>query len=69
MKHTIRILVLALFATALNVQADWRENALEGLEWREIGPYRGGRSAAVTGVPSSTQPWTRRSNSANMVCR
>ena len=23
----------------------------EGLEWRSIGPYRGGRSAAVTGVP------------------
>ena len=25
---------------------------LEGLEWREVGPYRGGRSAAVAGVPS-----------------
>jgi photosystem II stability/assembly factor-like uncharacterized protein len=25
---------------------------LKGWEWREIGPYRGGRSAAVTGVPS-----------------
>ncbi|MFN7943370.1 MAG: glycosyl hydrolase [Thermoanaerobaculia bacterium] len=24
---------------------------LAGLEWREIGPYRGGRSAAVEGVP------------------
>jgi photosystem II stability/assembly factor-like uncharacterized protein len=24
----------------------------EGLQWREVGPYRGGRSAAVTGVPS-----------------
>lgn len=24
---------------------------IEGMEWRSIGPYRGGRSAAVTGVP------------------
>ena len=27
---------------------DW----FEGLHWRELGPYRGGRSAAVCGVPS-----------------
>ncbi|HEX6198645.1 MAG TPA: glycosyl hydrolase, partial [Thermoanaerobaculia bacterium] len=25
--------------------------ALAALEWREVGPYRGGRSAAVTGIP------------------
>ncbi|HET9228425.1 MAG TPA: glycosyl hydrolase, partial [Thermoanaerobaculia bacterium] len=25
---------------------------LEGLQWREVGPYRGGRSAAVEGLPS-----------------
>ncbi len=28
----------------------------ESLKWREIGPYRGGRSAAVTGIPG--QPMT-----------
>jgi photosystem II stability/assembly factor-like uncharacterized protein len=27
------------------------ENLYKGLIWRNIGPYRGGRSAAVTGVP------------------
>ena len=27
------------------------EQLYKGLEWRSIGPYRGGRSAAVTGVP------------------
>lgn len=27
------------------------EKLYNGLEWRSIGPYRGGRSAAVTGVP------------------
>ncbi|WP_422362030.1 WD40/YVTN/BNR-like repeat-containing protein [Reichenbachiella sp.] len=26
-------------------------NLYKGMEWRSIGPYRGGRSAAVTGVP------------------
>ena len=25
----------------------------DGLQWRNIGPFRGGRSAAVTGVPVS----------------
>ena len=25
---------------------------LRALEWREVGPFRGGRSAAVTGLPS-----------------
>jgi photosystem II stability/assembly factor-like uncharacterized protein len=28
------------------------EKLFESLTWREVGPYRGGRSAAVTGVPS-----------------
>ena len=27
------------------------EKLYAGMEWRSIGPYRGGRSAAVTGVP------------------
>ncbi|NNM06480.1 MAG: hypothetical protein HKO65_15410, partial [Gemmatimonadetes bacterium] len=26
-----------------------------GLKWREIGPYRGGRVTAVTGVPGNDQ--------------
>ncbi|MEZ4827819.1 MAG: glycosyl hydrolase [Bacteroidia bacterium] len=29
----------------------YEENLYKSLEWREIGPFRGGRSAAVTGVP------------------
>ncbi len=28
---------------------------LDGLEWREIGPWRGGRVTAVTGVPGNSQ--------------
>jgi photosystem II stability/assembly factor-like uncharacterized protein len=35
---------------AQTATAAWDESQLEGLKWREIGPYRGGRSAAVTGI-------------------
>ena len=38
---------LALPAAAANSGTE----ALDGLDWREIGPYRGGRVTAVTGVP------------------
>lgn len=46
------ILVSLLAQTAL---AAFDENNLEGLEWREIGPYRGGRSAAVAGIPQDRE--------------
>ena len=47
----IFLLVLAIILTPV-VQAQTMDPALfAGLEYREIGPYRGGRSAAVTGVP------------------
>ncbi len=29
----------------------------KALEWREVGPYRGGRSAAVTGLPSNRETY------------
>lgn len=48
-----RLALLALVAT-LTVVASAQpvpESLFQGLEFREIGPYRGGRSAAVTGVP------------------
>jgi photosystem II stability/assembly factor-like uncharacterized protein len=49
----VRLFVaLALLATPLYAQSD----LLKPLQYRSIGPYRGGRSAAVTGVPS--QPFT-----------
>jgi photosystem II stability/assembly factor-like uncharacterized protein len=49
--------LLFLAATAGNACADWNEDALEGLEWREIGPYRGGRSAAVAGIPQDRETY------------
>ncbi|MCG8412957.1 MAG: hypothetical protein MI746_01960 [Pseudomonadales bacterium] len=47
---------LLLFAAVLLVLpmdrfASAQESRFEGLEYRSIGPFRGGRSAAVTGVP------------------
>ncbi|GAB4191831.1 MAG: hypothetical protein Tsb002_21010 [Wenzhouxiangellaceae bacterium] len=38
---------LSVVATA----AEWSPDELDGLNWREVGPYRGGRSAAVAGIP------------------
>ena len=43
-------LLFTLLLAGAGQAADLAEN-LDGLEWREVGPYRGGRSAAVTGIP------------------
>ncbi|MEZ4772611.1 MAG: glycosyl hydrolase [Bacteroidia bacterium] len=32
----------------------YEENLYKSLQWRELGPFRGGRSAAVTGVPGKS---------------
>lgn len=44
--------VAARAAPAKKPPAEIDLGALKTLEWREVGPYRGGRSAAVAGVPS-----------------
>ena len=46
------VVVLAFSAVSIHAQSD----LLKPLQYRSIGPYRGGRSAAVAGVPS--QPFT-----------
>src|SRR5689334_11184393 len=45
---------LLLLAGALGAQVD--PHAFDGLRWRTIGPFRGGRTVAAVGVPS--QPHT-----------
>ena len=45
----IRTIVLALMLTSIVTEADAQ---LEALEFRELGPYRGGRVTAVAGVAS-----------------
>jgi len=56
-----RLAALALFLLTLAPSAlgwaAWDEESLEGLEWREIGPYRGGRSAAVAGIPEDRETY------------
>ncbi len=46
----------AVSAAAQSSASDWDDGVFAGLEWRLVGPYRGGRSAAVAGIPS--QPRT-----------
>ena len=49
-RHFLSVLALFLLLPA-SAHAVPDTEALEGLEWRDIGPYRGGRVTAVTGVP------------------
>ncbi|WP_299112188.1 glycosyl hydrolase [uncultured Winogradskyella sp.] len=49
--RTIIVVLLSIFA--LNSEAqNFQESDYDALEYRLLGPFRGGRSAAVTGVPS-----------------
>jgi len=41
---------LFVYAAAAEAQTQFDEKLYNGLKWRSIGPYRGGRSCAVTGV-------------------
>ena len=61
-KSGFLLLVILFFCTDTNAQKkkknknqvatnQYEETLYEGLEYRLIGPFRGGRSAAVTGVP------------------
>jgi photosystem II stability/assembly factor-like uncharacterized protein len=49
-------LSLSLAQTTAHAQQGVDDSMIKGLKWRSIGPYRGGRSTAVTGVTS--QPGT-----------
>ena len=46
---TTRIPMLALVLLASQASAQFDSAAFTGLRWRELGPYRGGRSVAVAG--------------------
>lgn len=47
-----RIALLMLLAVAQSAMAQIDSSVLNGLKWREIGPWRGGRANAAAGVPS-----------------
>lgn len=55
MSRLLVLLILLYSPLAHTAPADWHEGQLEGLQWREIGPYRGGRSAAVAGIPQDRE--------------
>ena len=50
-------IVFALLCATPAVTAQWNTEHLENLEWREIGPWRGGRSAAVAGIPQDRETY------------
>ena len=60
-KFKLQLFFLLLLGTTLAVPTqakDVIDTALyEGLEWREIGPWRGGRVTAVTGVLSDDRTY------------
>ena len=45
------ILALVGVPSSAAQEQDFQTAFVEALEWRSIGPFRGGRSAAVTGIP------------------
>ena len=49
LKYTSFLLVFLSFC--MPCQGQFNPELVDAVEWREIGPYRGGRSCAVTGVP------------------
>ena len=50
-KLTVLILILFFVSNEIKPQID--TTYFNGIEYRGIGPYRGGRSCAVTGIPSN----------------
>src|SRR5215470_14160125 len=46
------LVLIAPFVNSVRAQNKYDPSLLKGIQWRSIGPYRGGRSTAVTGVTS-----------------
>ena len=61
MSRTLSACAILFFAVLPTAVADIDRSTfpeeLRALEWREVGPYRGGRSAAVTGIPDDRETY------------
>ncbi len=61
MRHSSKLVIglLAFFALVplASVVADVNPIVLNGMKWRQIGPFRGGRVLAVTGVSGDSATW------------
>ncbi|NNK98976.1 MAG: glycosyl hydrolase [Xanthomonadales bacterium] len=55
MSRFLMLLALLYAPLGQGAPSGWDESQLNGLEWREVGPYRGGRSAAVAGIPQDRE--------------
>jgi len=55
-KILLAIIVMTPFI-AQNANSDATDDLLSGVEWRFVGPYRGGRVLAVAGVSNDTQTY------------
>src|SRR5208282_1579430 len=58
MIHRHRVVgILASLALLAGIAPAWAQTigpeGMKGMEWRQIGPFRGGRVLAVTGVPAT----------------
>jgi len=56
----IRLSVILAFFVCLPILSvsaqQYGDNLLKGMQWRQVGPFRGGRVLAVTGIPGD--PYT-----------
>ena len=61
MRRTKRLVACLSFALAASFAAgalaDMNPSLLAGMKWRQIGPFRGGRVLAVSGVPGDPTTW------------
>ena len=53
----VSVLIAASVPAPVDAQVPFSESTLHGLEYRSVGPYRGGRSSAVAGFPDDSDRW------------
>ena len=51
------VLLASAIVQAADIDRSGFPDELRAMEWREVGPYRGGRSAAVTGLPQDRETY------------
>src|SRR3982074_2495450 len=51
------VLYALLLAYAGSVASQVNPDVFSGMKWRQIGPFRGGRVVAVSGVPGDPATW------------
>ena len=56
-RFVVLVLLGASAVAFAEVDRDSFPDNLRAMEWREVGPYRGGRSAAVAGIPADRETY------------